>query len=331
MMVKSIVVNQTQNIGIDVGKRFLDIYIRPLGTMLRVPNTMIGFLDARSVFPDPEQVARIVLEATGGYEREAALWFTQQGYAVSVINARQGRHFAKTLNQFAKTDQVDAKLLAWFGEAIVPEVRPLASEAQQQLDDLVTRRRQVVEMLTAERNRAAMLRGKAQANVNDHIEWLEKQVKELDQGIEQEIQSCDRWQKTQQLVMSIPGVGKVMASTLISALPELGSLGHKQIAALVGVAPLNYDSGQMKGKRRVFGGRANVRQVLYMSAMVAVQYNPVLRAFYDRLVKRGKLKKVALVACMHKLLTILNAIVKQGKPWESPISDGTLEPVSHPA
>ncbi len=330
-MVKPIQVNQNQNIGIDVGKRFLDIYIRPLGTVLRVPNTPIGFLDARSAFPEPEQVDRIVLEATGGYERQAALWFSQQGYAVSVINARQGRNFAKTVNQFAKTDKVDAKLLARFGEAIAPAVRPLASEAQQQLDDLVTRRRQLVDILTAERNRAAMLRGKAQANVEVHIEWLQEQIKELDQEIEREIQACDRWQKTQQLVTSIPGVGKVMASTLISALPELGNLGHKQIAALVGVAPLNDDSGQMKGKRRVFGGRANVRQVLYMSAMVAVQYNPVLKAFYVRLVKRGKLKKVALVACMHKLLTILNAIVKQGKPWDAPIVDVTLEPVGLPA
>jgi transposase len=322
--------NERQFVGIDVSKRFLDIYIRPLGKFLRVPNTAIGFLDLRSALPEPDQIERIVLEATGGYERQAALWLTNQGYSISVINARQGRNFAKAVNQLAKTDKVDAKVLAWFGEAVMPPVRPLASEAQQQLNDLVTRRRQLVDILTSERNRGLMLRGKAQENVEIHIEWLQEQIKELDQEIDLQIKACDRWVETQQLVMSIPGVGKVMASTLISALPELGTLGHRQIAALVGVAPLNHDSGQMKGKRRVFGGRSTVRQVLFMSAMVAVRYNPVLKDFYDRLLQRGKLKKVALVACMHKLLTILNAIVKQGKPWESPIGNSAPEKVALP-
>jgi transposase len=175
-----------------------------------------------------------------------------------------------------------------------------------------------VDILTAERNRMAMLRGKAQANVERHMEWLNEQIQELDGEIEEQIQANQAWQQTQKLVLSVPGVGKVMAATLLSALPELGQLGHKQIAALVGVAPFNCDSGQMKGKRRVFGGRANVRQVLFMATMVAVRYNPVLKAFYERLLERGKLKKVALVACMHKLLTILNAIVKQGKAWVAP-------------
>lgn len=323
--------NESQFIGIDVSKKFLDIYIRPLGQFLRVPNTTVGFLELGSALPVPAQVERIVLEATGGYERQAALWFSQQGYAVSVINARQGRNFAKAVNQLAKTDKVDAQVLAWFGQATLPPVRPLASAAQQQLDDLVTRRRQLVDMLTAERNRVSMLRGQAQANIEIHIEWLQEQIKALDQEIEHQIQTCARWLETQQLVMSIPGVGKVMAATLLAALPELGTLGHKQIAALVGVAPLNRDSGQMKGKRHVFGGRATVRQVLYMSAMVAVRHNPVLKDFYTRLLQRGKLKKVALVACMHKLLTILNAIVKHNQPWQSPCRDSATEKVALPA
>jgi transposase len=305
-------------IGVDVCKRFLDIHLYPTGKSWRVPNTIVGLLSVRSHLPDPEQVKRIVLESTGGYEREAALWLTQAGYPVAVINARQGRNFARAMNQQAKTDQVDAEVLALFGDRLMPPVRPLATEAQQQLDDLVTRRRQLVDILTAERNRMALLRGKAQANVERHIEWLNEQIQELDAEIETQIQASDAWRQTQKLVLSVPGVGKVMAATLLSALPELGQLSHKQVAALVGVAPFNCDSGQMRGKRRVFGGRANVRQVLFMATMVAVRYNPVLKAFYGRLLERGKLKKVALVACMHKLLTILNAIVKQGKAWVAP-------------
>lgn len=212
-----------------------------------------------------------------------------------------------------------------------PPVRPLASEAQPQLNDLVTRRRQLVEMLTSERNRATWLRGKAQANVETHIDWLEAQVKDLDQAIEQQIQQRQSWQQTQQLVISVPGVGQVMALTWLAGLPELGALTHKQIATLVGVAPLNYDSGQMKGKRRVFGGRAPLRQVLYMSALVAVRYNPVLKDFYSRLLQRGELKKVALVACMHKLLTILNAMVKHGKAWEVSTGNSITKEIPLPA
>ena len=315
------------SIGIDVCKRFLDIHVCPTGKCWRVPNSIVGLLSVQSQFPEPDGVKRVVLESTGGYEREAALWLSQAGYPVGVINARQGRNFARAMNQQAKTDQVDAQVLALFGDKITPAVRPLASEAQQQLDDLVTCR-QLVDILTAERNRMALLRGKAQANVEGHIEWLTEQIKELDGEIEAQIQACQAWRHTQELVLSVPGVGKVMASTLVSALPELGKLSHKQIAALVGVAPFNDDSGQMRGKRRVSGGRANVRQLLFMSAMVAVRYNPVLKEFYSRLLQRGKEKKVALVAYMHKLLTTLNAIVKQGKAWVSPIAEAETEKVA---
>lgn len=323
--------DSVHSIGIDVCKRFLDIHLYPAGKCWRIPNTIAGLLSVRSQFPEPGQVKRIVLESTGGYEREAALWLTQAGYPVAVINARQGRNFARAMNQQAKTDQVDAEILALFGDKINPPVRPLTSEAQQQLDDLVTRRRQLVDILTTERNRMELLRGKAQANVDAHIEWLTEQIKQLDNDIEEQIQACQVWRQTQKLVLSVPGVGKVMAATLLSALPELGRLSHKQIAALVGVAPFNYDSGQMKGKRRVFGGRANVRQVLFMATLVAVRYNPVLKAFYVRLLERGKLKKVALVACMHKLLTILNAIVKQGKAWVAPNQEAEAEKLALPA
>ncbi|KAM3090150.1 IS110 family transposase [Phormidesmis sp. 146-12] len=318
-------------IGIDVSKRTLDVHLRPCGQSLKVANSDLGLEALSQDLPAPEQVKRVVLESTGGDERQAVVWLTQQGYAVSVINARQGRNFAKAAHQLAKTDQVDAKVLAWFGEAMQPPVRPLASEAQEQLNDLVTRRRQLVEMLTSERNRAALLRGKAQANVEQPIDWLQEQVKELDSTSTEQINQCERWQHTQKRWVSVPGVGSVMSATLLASLPELGQLTHKQIATLVGVAPLNYDSGQMKGKRRIFGGRAPVRQGLYLSALVAVRYNPVLKAFYNRLLDRGKLKKVALVACMHKLLTILNAIVKQGKAWQPPAEEASPEKVALPA
>ncbi|KAM3103149.1 transposase [Phormidesmis sp. 146-12] len=165
----------------------------------------------------------------------------------------------------------------------------------------------------------------------EHIDWLQEQVKELDRTIAEQINQCERWQRTQKLWVSVPGVGSVMSATLLASLPELGQLTHKQIATLVGVAPWNYDSGQMKGKRRIFGGRAPVRQVLYLSVLVAVRYNPVLKAFYNRLLDRGKLKKVALVACMHKLLTILNAIVKQGKAWQPLAEEASPEKVALPA
>ena len=319
------------SIGMDVCKRFLDIHVYPTGKCWRVPNTIIGLLSVRSQFPEPEQVQRIILESWRIGTRSRFVVDSSGGYPVAVINARQGRNFAGAMNQQAKTDQVDAQVLALFGDKINPPVGPLTSEAQQQLDDLVTRRRQWVDILTTERNPMALLQGKAQANVAHPIEWLNQQIKALDGAIEAQIQASKPWRQTQKLVLSVLGVGKVMASTLLSALPELGHLSHKQIAAFVGVAPFNDDSGQMKGNRRVFGGRANVRQVLFMATLVAVRYNPVLKAFYNRLLERGKLKKVALVACMHKLLTILNAIVKQSKAWVPGAGDATSGKVTLPA
>ncbi len=308
--------NHPYYIGIDVSKQTLEIAIRPLRPGFRVTNTDAGFAEMRAQLPPPEEVGRVVIEATGGYERQVAVWLSQQGYAVCVINARRARHFAKASGQLAKTDKVDADSLAWFGEAMKPPVRPLACEQQQILTDLVQRRRQLVEMLTAERNRAQQLRGKAQASVEQHIEWLEDQVQQVDAEIEQQVQQSQAWCVQHQLLLSVPGVGNVLATTVLAMLPELGKLDAKRIAALVGVAPFNYDSGQMSGKRRIFGGRAPVRQVLYMSTLVAVHHNPVLKAAYAQLLARGKAKKVALVACMRKLLTMLNAMLKQGKPWQ---------------
>ena len=294
-------------IGIDVSKRWLDIHLRPTEKAWRISNDAVGLARLSTQLPPVAEVALIVIEATGGYERQVALALTAAGYPLAIINARQARNFAKAANQLAKTDKVDAKLLAWFAEAMRPPVRVLASEAQQQLQDLVIRRRQLVEMMTSERNRSASLRGQAQTDVEAHLEWLQERIRQLDAAIEQQIHQCQRWQHQQQLLTSVPAL-----------LPELGQLSRQAIATLVGVAPLNRDSGQMQGKRQILGGRAAVRQVLYMATLVAVHHNRQLKGFYQRLLDRGKAKKVALVACMHKLLTILNAMLKQGKAWQPP-------------
>jgi transposase len=315
-----------QWIGIDVCKRWLDIHIRPSGQSFRVSNDAAGIAELVKHLVLLVAIGRIVLEATGGYERQVALALSQLGYPVVVINARQARNFAKAANQLAKTDRVDAAILAWFGEAMQPPLRSLASEVQAELQDLVTRRRQLVDMLTAEQNRASGLRSQAQADVADHIEWLRHRVKQLDEQIEQHLQQSQMWLAQQQRLLSFPGVGKVIAATLLALLPELGHLSRQQIGTLVGVAPLNRDSGQMQGKRTIFGGRAAVRQMLYIAALVAVQHNPVIKAFYERLLERGKPTKVALVACMHKVLTILNAMVKNGTDWQPPTPTLDLSP-----
>jgi transposase len=310
-------------IGIDVSKRWLDVHVRPSGQSFRVENHEAGIAELSAKIPPPDQVGRVVIESTGGYERVVALQLTQLSYPVAVINARQARHFAKAANQLAKTDRVDAAILAWFGEAMQPEIRPLASEAQAQLQDLVTRRRQLVDNLTAEQNRLSVLRGVAQADVEANIAWLRERIKLLDAEIEKQMKQSQAWQAQQTRLQTVPGIGRVVSVTLLALLPELGQLCTRKIASLVGVAPLNRDSGQHQGKRTIFGGRASIRQVLYMATLVAVRYNPVLKAFYDRLLKRGKVKKVALVACMHKLLTILNAMIKNGTDWQPSSTDTT--------
>lgn len=307
-----------QWIGIDVCKRWLDVHIRPQGASFRVDNTDSGIQALLTHLKVPGAVGRIILESTGGYERQVALRLWTLAYPVVVINARQARHFAKAANQLAKTDQVDAAILAWFGEALKPPIRPFAREAQAQLQDLVTRRRQLVEMLTAEQNRLSGLRGTAQADVEAHLDWLRERVKQLDEQIERQISQCQSWQVKHARLKSVPGVGKIVAATLLALLPELGQLSTQKIGTLVGVAPLNRDSGQMQGKRTSYGGRAPVRQMLYMATLVAVRHNPVIQAFYEQLLKRGKPTKVALIACMHKLLTILNAMIKQGTDWQLP-------------
>lgn len=308
--------NIDQWVGIDVCKRWLDVHLRPADKSFRVSNNADGIAQILPHLSAPMGVGRIILESTGGHERQSALSLSKLGYPVVVINARQGRNFAKAANQLAKTDKVDAALLAWFGEAMKPPIRSFASDAQAEIQGLVTRRRQLVEMLTAEQNRLSGLRGSAQQDVEAHLDWLRERIKQLDEQLNTQIQASQSWSTQQTRLTSVPGVGNVVAATLLALLPELGCLSTQKISTLVGVAPLNRDSGQMQGKRTIYGGRAAVRQMLYMATLVAVRHNPVIKAFYGRLCQRGKAKKVALVACMHKLLTILNAMVKKGTDWQ---------------
>jgi transposase len=302
-------------IGIDVAKAQLEFACRPTGETGTVPNAEAGIRDlvARCQTLGP---ALIVLEATGGYEAAVVAALATAGLAVVVANPRQVRDFAKATGQLAKTDALDAQVLACFAERVRPTPRPLPDEAVQALDARLTRRRQLVEMLTAERNRLLIARPAVRRDLQQHIRYLERRLREADDDLHTAVKASPLWRVRDDLLQSVPGVGRVVSLTLLAELPELGRLSHKEIAALVGVAPLNRDSGTLRGKRLVYGGRAPVRAALYMAALVASKWNPVIRVFYLRLRAAGKPAKVALTACMRKLLTILNAMARSGTPWQ---------------
>jgi len=302
-------------IGIDVSKATLDVASLPNGESWTVTNDDLGVaeLTPRLIALAP---VLVVLEATGGFETLAAITLAKAGLPIAVVNPRQVRDFAKAMGQLAKTDALDAGILAAFAQRVRPEPRPLPDEAAQLLDSLLTRRRQLVDMLTAEKNRLGFARGPVKRDINRHIRWLEKRLADVDGDLQDAIAASPLYQAKADLLRSVPGVGPVTTLTLIAALPELGHLSRHQIAALVGVAPLNRDSGTMRGKRMVWGGRAPVRAVLYMAALVGIKHNPVLRRFYERLRAAGKPFKVAVTACMRKLLTILNAMLHQNRPWD---------------
>ncbi|MEM9508967.1 MAG: IS110 family transposase [Cyanobacteria bacterium P01_E01_bin.35] len=310
---------EKQWVGIDVCQKSLDVYIRPSKKLFQVTNNEIGIRKLVKTLKNI-QPELIVLEATGGMEIDAAIQLTQAELAVAVINPRQARDFAKATGQLAKTDTIDAKVLAHFADAIRPEVRQISDESSRQLEDLVARRRQISDMITAEKNRRRGKTNSVKASIDKHIEWLEEQLKEIESQIKEAIAVNPDWQQKMDLLTSVPGIGEVVAVTLISSLPELGTISHKSISYLVGVAPLNRDSGKFRGKRKIWGGRAKIRCVLYMATLVAVRFNPVIKAFYERLVNKGKLKKIALTACMHKLLIILNAMMNNNQAWRHEVS-----------
>jgi transposase len=302
-------------VGIDVAKAWLDIAVRPSGAQWRVANTEAD-LPALVEQLGALEPTMIVLEATGGYERLVVAWLSARQVPVAVVNPRQVRDFAKATGRLAKTDQLDAQVLAHFAEAVQPEPRPLPDAATQHVAALLERRSQLVAMLTAEKNRRAQAVSSVRPLIEEHIALLEHAVEQLNHDLDQALQASPLWRAREELLRSVPGVGPILSLTLLAELPELGTLTHKQLAALVGVAPLNRDSGFARGQRIIWGGRARVRSALYMSTLSAVRYNPVLRAFWTRLRGRGKPKKVALVACMHKLLTLRNAMLKHQTPWQ---------------
>jgi transposase len=318
--------NIAQWVGIDVSKATLDVYIRPMGKAMKVANTEMEISTLVEQLKSYD-LNLIVLEATGGLETELIIQLQAAILPVALINPRQGRDFAKATGRLAKTDAIDAQILAHFGEAMKPQVLAIESESARQLSELISRRRQLVEMQTAEKNRRARARGKALADIEAHIEYIEQRLKNLNQEIEELTLNNQQWVDKVNLLKTTPGIGQVISTTLVSDLPELGKLTAKQISRLVGVAPINHDSGQHKGKRMINGGRGHVRATLYMGAVVAIRHNPVIKAFYERLVERGKSKKLALTACVHKMLVILNAMVRDNLPWR--ICDN-FEPIVNP-
>jgi transposase len=305
--------------GIDVAKATLDVWVEPDGAGWTVPNDVRG-LAALTEPVRSRPVSLVVLEATGGYEYAAVVALSAAGQAVAVVNPRQVRDFARASGRLAKTDRIDAPVLARFGAAIRPEARRLPSEGVRELDQLVTRRRQVRDMLQAEKNRLALARGAVRRQIEDHIAWLQRQLAAVEQDLRQRIEASPVWRAKEDLLRSVPGVGPTVAFTLLAELPELGTLSKREIAALVGVAPFARDSGTLRGKRAIWGGRASVRTCLYMAAVSASCHNPLLRAFYQRLLAAGKDKKLALVACIRKLLVIFNAMVAHGTPWDPEIA-----------
>jgi len=302
-------------VGIDVSKTRLDADCAPESKSYSVENgdQGVAFLVEHLKELDP---ALIVLEATGGYETAAVAAIAEAGLPVVVVNPRNVRAFARATGRLAKTDALDAQVLAEFAMIIKPKVRDLPDAVSAELKALSTRRRQLIEMLVAERNRLSAAPKPVRPNIEAHINWLKDELKKLDSDISSFIKAHASYQEKDQILKSAPGIGPVISTMLLSELPELGTLNRKQISALVGVAPFNRDSGKFRGKRRVYGGRANVRTALYMGALVATRHNPIIKEFYVRLIEAGKPAKVALVACTRKLLTILNSMVKHQRTWQ---------------
>lgn len=303
-------------VGIDVSKERLDVAVRPTEQSWSSTNDEAGVqeLVAQAQELNPSLV---VLEASGGLEVPLVAALAATSVPVAVVNPRQVRDFAKATGKLAKTDTLDAQVLAHFAEAVRPAVRPLPDAETHALNSLLTRRHQVMAMVVSEKNRLGAATKAVRPRIQAHIAWLERELDDLDRDLGQTLRQSPVWREKEDLLRTVPGVGQQLSFALVAYLPELGTLDRRQIAALVGVAPFNRDSGSLRGKRTVWGGRARVRGTLYMGALVAIRHNPLIRAFYQRLLAAGKPKKLALVACMRKLLTILNAMLKHRTPWQT--------------
>lgn len=307
--------DQERFVGIDVSKELLDVAVAPDGGPQEYSNDENGI---RQLVEDLQALAPalIVLEATGNLELPAAAALTASGLQVAIINPRQARDFAKATGRLAKTDKIDAAALAEFAQKVQPDVRSIPDDQRQRLSALMSRRRQLMGMLVQEKNRLTSAHPDLRDDLREHIDWLQQRLDDLDRDLRAELRRSPICREKEKLLRNVPGVGPVLTSTLLIELPELGQVEHKQIAALVGVAPLNRDSGRRRGKRSCWGGRAKVRRVLYMAALSASRHNPTIRSFYVRLIAAGKPEKVALTACMRKLLIILNAMMRDMQPWQ---------------
>jgi transposase len=305
-------------VGIDVSKARLDVAVRPSDEVWKCSNDEEGF--AALVEKLKPLSPLVVLEATGGYQAPLAAALSVAGIVVAVVNPRQVRDFARALGKLAKTDTLDAEVIARFAEAVRPEPRPLPDAETQELQATIARRRQIVEMMSAEKNRLKTALPAVRRDIQEHITWLERRLKDVDKDLYTRLKKSPLWRVKEQLLRSAPGVGEVLSRTLLADLPELGKLDAKKIAALVGVAPFNRDSGQQRGKRAIWGGRAAVRSTLYMGTLTGVRTSPSLKAYYERLLKAGKPKKLALTACMRKLLVRLNAMVRDGAEWREDVA-----------
>ncbi|MNT00024.1 Transposase [compost metagenome] len=309
-------------VGIDVSKARLDVALRPSGETWSVSNDEPGIASLVERLA-PLEVSLVILEATGGQQDAAAAALAAAQLPLAVVNPRQVRDFAKAMGKLAKTDVIDASVLAHFGQAIRPEPRALPDEAASELAATLARRRQLVEMLVMEKNRLCVASKKQRPSLEAHIRYLNLELKDLDKDIHGTLRSSPVWRAKDDLLRAVPGIGPTTSATLLAELPELGTLNRKQIAALVGIAPFNRDSGTLRGKRVVWGGRASVRTVLYMATLSAIRCNAVVKEFYERLCKAGKPKKVALIACARKLLVILNAMLRDNQPWTNNVLHAT--------
>lgn len=303
------------NVGIDTGKTQLDIYIRPVGEYFTVSNDAKGVREAIKRIK-AHQPTRIVIEATGRLEHTFVFAAAKQNLPVVVANPLHVRRFAGAIGQLAKTDKIDAQLIAHFGDSIKPGQTSIAPENERKISDLLVRRRQLMEMQTMEKNRLSIMPKELRVSINAMLKTIKAQIEKIDEALDGMIAQTDEWREKNEILQSVPGVGKVMAYTLLSDLPELGTLNNKEIAALVGVAPINRESGRYQGVRRIRGGRHQIRTVMFMAMMSTIQCNKKFKIYYERLKATGKRPKVALVACMRKMIVILNSMVRNGTSWE---------------
>jgi len=306
-------------VGIDIGKTWLDVAVYGEESVSRVRNDAEGIVGILSKL-ESWKPQLIVVEATGGYEQEIAQAMILKGYKVAVVNPTRVRALAKATGKLAKTDKIDAHLIAEYAYRIQPEAQEIKEEQKMHLVALISRREQLVEMRAAESNRLETIHTSVKTDVKEHLEWLSNQIKIIEEEIKQSISSIPAWQELAKRLETIPGVGFITAVTVVAEMPELGQLNRQQIAALAGLAPFNRDSGHKRGKRRIFGGRKGIRRVLYMACLSAIKHNMIIRLAYHRLIVKGKMFKVAITACMRKMLTIINAMARDQVDWRNPIS-----------